>query len=68
MLQMAAMNFLPRCTVFFDRIPIESLRIRNSNAMYLGKKFPDAIFRATNSIGTGELGSQKMFSPLAEIF
>ena len=42
---MAARNFLPRCTAFFNRIPIESLRILNSNAMYLGKKFLAAIFR-----------------------
>ena len=41
---MAARNFLPRCTAFFNRIPIQSLRIRNSNAMHLGKKFFAAIF------------------------
>ena len=39
-----ARNFLPRCTALFNRIPIESLRILNSNAMHLGKKFLAAIF------------------------
>ena len=34
---MAERNFLPRCTAFFNRIPIESLMIRDSNAMHLGK-------------------------------
>ena len=41
---MAARNFLPRCTAFFNRIAIESLRIRNWNAMHLGKKFLATIF------------------------
>ena len=42
---MAARNFLPRCTAFFNRIPpIESSKIRNSNALHLGKKFLAAIF------------------------
>ena len=45
-LKMAARNFLPRCTAFYDRIPIKSLRIRNSNALHLGKKFLAAIFSA----------------------
>ena len=43
---MAARNFLPRCTAFFNRIPIESVKICNSNAMHLGKKFLAAIFSA----------------------
>ena len=43
---MAARNFLPRCTAFFNRIPVESLKICNSNAMHLGKKFLAAIFSA----------------------
>ena len=37
-------ELLPRCTAFFNRIPTESLWIRNSNAMHLGKKFLAAIF------------------------
>ena len=41
---MAARNFLPRCNAFFNRIPIELLRILNSNAKHLGKKFLAAIF------------------------
>ena len=36
-----ARNYLPRCTAFFNRIPIESLRIRNSSATHLGKKQGD---------------------------
>ena len=36
-LKMAARNFLPRCNAFFYRIPIESLKICNSNEMHLGK-------------------------------
>ena len=43
---MADRNFLPRCTAFFNQIPIESLKICNSNAMHLGKKFLAAIFSA----------------------
>ena len=46
-LKMAARNFLPKCILFFNRIPIESLRICNSNAMHLGKKFLAAIFSVT---------------------
>ena len=38
--------FLPRCSAFFNQIPIESLKICNSNAVYLGKKFLAAIFSA----------------------
>ena len=34
---------LPGCSVFFNGIPIGSLRIRNSNIMHLDKKFLDAI-------------------------
>ena len=37
-LKMAAMNFLSRCTAFFNRIATESLKICNSNAMHLGEK------------------------------
>ena len=36
-------ELLSRCTVFLDRIPLELLRIRNSNTMHLGKNFFDAI-------------------------
>ena len=43
-LKMAARNFLPRCIAFYNRIPIDSLTIPNSNAMHLGKKFLAAIF------------------------
>ena len=43
-LKMAAKNFLPRCIAFYNRIPIDSLAIPNSNAMHLGKKFLAAIF------------------------
>ena len=43
---MAARNFLPRCTAFFNRILIESLKICYSNALHLGKKFLAAIFSA----------------------
>ena len=43
---MAARNFLPRCTAFFNRIPMESLKICYSNAVHLGKKFLAAIFSA----------------------
>ena len=43
-LKKAGRNFLPRSTAFFDQIPIESLRIRNSYEMHLGKKFLAAIF------------------------
>ena len=43
-LKIAARNFLPSCTAFFNRIPTESLWIRNSNAMHLDKKFLAAIF------------------------
>ena len=41
---MAVRKFLPRCTAFFNRIPVEPVRIRNLNAMHLGKKFLAAIF------------------------
>ena len=41
---MAARNFLPRCTAFYNRIPIDSLTIPDSNTMHLGKKFLAAIF------------------------
>ena len=34
-----ARNSLPRCIAFFNRIPFELLKIRNSNAMHLGDKF-----------------------------
>ena len=34
---MVASFFLPRCTTFFNRIPIESLKTCYSNAMHLGK-------------------------------
>ena len=34
---MAARNFLPRCTAFFNRIPIELLKICRLSAMHLGK-------------------------------
>ena len=37
-------EFLPRCNAFVNRIPVEPLRIRNKNAMHLGKKFLAAIF------------------------
>ena len=37
--KMEARNFSPRCVGFFIRIPMESLKIRDSNAMHLGKKF-----------------------------
>ena len=30
-------EFLPKCTAFFNRIPLESLKICNSNAMHIGK-------------------------------
>ena len=43
---MAARNFLPRCNAFFYRIPIESLKICDSNEMHLGTKFLAAIFSA----------------------
>ena len=43
---MIALKFLPRCTAFFNQIPIESLKICNSNAIHLGKKFLTAIFSA----------------------
>ena len=33
-------EFLKRFTALFNRIPIESLKICNSNAMHLGKKMP----------------------------
>ena len=45
-LKISAKKCLPRCTAFFERISIESLKIRNTNAMHLGKKFLDAIFSA----------------------
>ena len=32
--------------MFFNRIPIESVKICNSNVMHLGKKFIAAIFSA----------------------
>ena len=41
---MAARNFLPRCIAFYNRIPIDSLKIHHSNAMHLDKKFLAAIF------------------------
>ena len=44
MLKMAARNFLQRCTEFFNRISIESLRIRDSSVMHLGKILLAAIF------------------------
>ena len=43
-LKMAARNFLPRCTAFFNRIPLKSFKIWNSKAMHLGKKLLAAIF------------------------
>ena len=33
-LEVVARNFLPRCIAFYNRIPIESLKIPNSNAMH----------------------------------
>ena len=38
-LKMAARNFLPRCTAFFNGVPIKSLKICNSNTMHLGENF-----------------------------
>ena len=35
---------LPRCIGFFNRIPIESLMIRNWKAMHLSEMFSEAIF------------------------
>ena len=37
-----ARNILPRCTAFFNQIPIESLKIYNSSVMHLGQKVLDA--------------------------
>ena len=37
-------EFLPRCFAFYNRIPIDSLTIPDSNAMHLGKMFLAAIF------------------------
>ena len=34
---------LPRCTTFFNRIHIESLKVGDSNAMHLGEKFLAAL-------------------------
>ena len=39
-------EFFTDYTAFFNRIPIESLKICNSNAMHLGKKFLAASFGA----------------------
>ena len=39
-------EFLTKMHCVFNRIPFESLRIRDSNAMHLGKKFLAAIFSA----------------------
>ena len=41
--KMAVKKSLPRCIAFYDRIPIDSLTIPNSNAMHFGKKFLAAI-------------------------
>ena len=41
---MAERNLLPRCIVCFDRIPMESFKIGNSNAMDFGKNLLAAIF------------------------
>ena len=30
-------EFLPKCIVFFNRIPVESLKIHDSNVMHRGK-------------------------------
>ena len=49
-LKMAARNFLPGCTAFCNRIPIDSLTIPDSNAMHLGKKFLAAIFSVINCL------------------
>ena len=43
-LKMAARNFLPICTAFYNRIPMDSLKISASNIRHLGKKFLSAIF------------------------
>ena len=45
-LKIVVTNFLPRCTTFFNNLPMESLEICNSNAVQLGKKFLAAIFSA----------------------
>ena len=39
-------EFLPSFTAFFNQIPIELLKICNSNVVHLGKKFLSAIFSA----------------------
>ena len=59
--KMAARNFLPRCTACANRIPIESIRIRNLNALHLGKKYSlllAAIFSAI-VYGLAEQDSKK---------
>ena len=42
----AVEEFLPRCIAFFNRMPIESLKIRSLSAVHLGKKFLAPIFIA----------------------
>ena len=43
---MAVRYFYQRCTVFINQIPIQLLKIRNSNALLRGKKSLIAIFSA----------------------
>ena len=45
MLKMAARNFLPVFTAFFNRIRIASLKIHKWNAMHHGETFCAAIFK-----------------------
>ena len=39
-------GLLPRCTAFYTRIPIESSKIRDSNAKHLGNELLAVIFSA----------------------
>ena len=55
--KVAAMKFLPRYIAFFDRIPIKSLKIRNSKAMHLGKNSsPPSLVQSFIGARKSELG------------
>ena len=57
---MAARNILARCTAFSNHIPIESLRIRDKNAMHLVMaitKIGDRGIRESGNHGIREKGN-----------
>ena len=57
-------DFFTYYIAFFNRIPIQSLKIRNSNVVHLGKKFLAAIFSVISfSIGCVEELTASLYMP-----